>query len=94
MRGGILLAESSPSQLLQRFQCTYLEEAFLNLSQMQENDNVAITSLSTIHTEENIEESLCQDRCDQKQVCKSSILTFMKSHNVTDYNYESAIHYK
>lgn len=32
MREGVLLAEQSPKTLLQRFQCSSLEEVFLNLS--------------------------------------------------------------
>ncbi|XP_031844822.1 ABC transporter G family member 20 [Nomia melanderi] len=35
MRGGKLLAESSPNELLERFQTDSLEEAFLTLSRMQ-----------------------------------------------------------
>ncbi|KAK6618806.1 hypothetical protein RUM43_013197 [Polyplax serrata] len=37
MREGVLLAEESPKQLLQRFQCSSLEEVFLNLSVRQQN---------------------------------------------------------
>ncbi|OAD53905.1 ABC transporter G family member 23 [Eufriesea mexicana] len=37
MRSGILLAESTPNDLLERFETDSLEEAFLKLSQMQEN---------------------------------------------------------
>lgn len=33
MRNGILLAEDSPTNILERFSCTSLEEAFLNLCQ-------------------------------------------------------------
>ncbi|XP_014480712.1 PREDICTED: ABC transporter G family member 23-like [Dinoponera quadriceps] len=46
MRYGKLLVESSPNQLLERFQCTSLEEAFLILSRSQE-ENLAVTSGST-----------------------------------------------
>ncbi|XP_017878131.1 ABC transporter G family member 20-like [Ceratina calcarata] len=44
MRGGLLLAESSPNDLLERFQTDSLEEAFLQLSQMQ-NDHRTIPSI-------------------------------------------------
>ncbi|XP_011700769.1 PREDICTED: ABC transporter G family member 20-like isoform X2 [Wasmannia auropunctata] len=37
MRCGQLLAESSPQKLLERFQCSFLEEAFLKLCQSQNN---------------------------------------------------------
>ncbi|KAL0122972.1 hypothetical protein PUN28_007554 [Cardiocondyla obscurior] len=37
MRCGKLLAESSPELLLQRFQCSFLEEAFLKLCEAQDN---------------------------------------------------------
>jgi len=45
MRCGKLLAESSPQQLLEQFQCSTLEEAFLTLSQTQSN-----TDISTMRT--------------------------------------------
>lgn len=63
MRGGRLLAESSPQQLLQRFQCSSLEEAFLALSRAQ--DNVDLTDISTAQTsKEGDSESniLCQNQ--------------------------------
>ncbi|KAL2720362.1 ABC transporter G family member 20 isoform X2 [Vespula squamosa] len=42
MRSGKLLAESTPSQLLDQFQCDNLEDAFLELSKHQnENRNVS-----------------------------------------------------
>ncbi|XP_015604185.1 ABC transporter G family member 23 [Cephus cinctus] len=48
MRCGQLLAESTPSQLLIRFQCDTLEEAFLTLSQQQkERQDLGITDGST-----------------------------------------------
>jgi len=37
MRCGKLLAESAPQKLLERFQCSYLEEAFLKLCEVQNN---------------------------------------------------------
>ncbi|KYM87313.1 ABC transporter G family member 23, partial [Atta colombica] len=37
MRCGKLLAESAPQKLLERFQCSYLEEAFLKLCEIQNN---------------------------------------------------------
>lgn len=36
MREGVLLAEESPKELLSRFQCSSLEEVFLNLSVRQQ----------------------------------------------------------
>lgn len=36
MRSGKLLAESSPNQLMEKFQCESLDEVFLNLSIKQE----------------------------------------------------------
>ncbi|XP_043268137.1 ABC transporter G family member 23-like isoform X2 [Venturia canescens] len=45
LRGGQLLAESSPSQLLAEFQCEHLEDAFLLLSERQkENQERGIRS--------------------------------------------------
>lgn len=40
MRSGKLLAETAPSQLLIRFKCQSLEEAFLNLSKQQEEQRL------------------------------------------------------
>lgn len=40
MRSGKLLAETAPSQLLIRFKCQSLEEAFLNLSKQQEEQRI------------------------------------------------------
>lgn len=37
MRNGKLLAESAPLKLLERFQCSFLEEAFLKLCDAQNN---------------------------------------------------------
>lgn len=48
MRCGQLLAEASPNQLLSKFQCLSLEEAFLALSQKQkENQDRGITETQT-----------------------------------------------
>ncbi|XP_072759168.1 ABC transporter G family member 23-like isoform X2 [Anoplolepis gracilipes] len=44
MRRGKLLEESSPQQLLDRFQCSSLEEVFLGLCQAQNNSMLANTS--------------------------------------------------
>ncbi|XP_072759164.1 ABC transporter G family member 23 isoform X2 [Anoplolepis gracilipes] len=44
MRNGKLLAESSPQQLLDRFQCSSLEEAFLGLCQAQNSPMLANAS--------------------------------------------------
>jgi len=49
MRGGKLLTESSPQQLLEQFQCSTLEEAFLILSQTQSDTD--IFTMQTFKTE-------------------------------------------
>lgn len=38
MRNGVLLAEDSPSRIMQRFQVDNLQDAFLQLSTRQENN--------------------------------------------------------
>lgn len=49
IRGGKLLAEASPNDLLERFQTDSLEEAFLQLSQMQnENRSIAPMGINEI----------------------------------------------
>lgn len=64
MRGGLLLAEDSPSNILRRFQVDSLEDAFLALSKKQEIDIVdnennielrEITNIQAIETEDNNE---------------------------------------
>lgn len=45
MRCGKLLAESSPQQLLERFQCSTLEDAFLGLCQAQDSTMLANASV-------------------------------------------------
>ncbi|XP_032686251.1 ABC transporter G family member 20-like isoform X3 [Odontomachus brunneus] len=64
MRCGHLLAESSPYQLLERFQCNSLEEVFLILSQTQENNNMAVSGFTAQKnkTESSENEPLCQER--------------------------------
>ncbi|XP_033209708.1 ABC transporter G family member 23 isoform X2 [Belonocnema kinseyi] len=53
MRCGQLLAESTPNQLLAKFQCLSLEEAFLALSQKQkENQDRGITEPQTAYLAE------------------------------------------
>ena len=55
LRCGQLLSEVSPNQLLAKFQCESLEEAFLNLSQRQkENQDRGITTLETFPDVEEI----------------------------------------
>lgn len=56
MRSGKLLAESSPQQLLERFQCSSLEEAFLGLCQAQNATMVANASVveATKDTEDEV----------------------------------------
>ncbi|XP_011138866.1 ABC transporter G family member 23 isoform X1 [Harpegnathos saltator] len=64
MRSGQLLAESAPDQLLERFQCSSLEEVFLTLSRLQE-DNLAVASGCTAQKskmEDSESEMPCQER--------------------------------
>lgn len=81
MRGGRLLAESSPQELLDRFQCTSLEEAFLVLSQSQEN-NQAIANETSEHVvntdqknkaDDSEDNALCQDRSRGPKVRESRV---------------------
>lgn len=62
MRGGLLLAEDSPANILRRFQVDSLEDAFLALSKKQEIDIVdnennielrEISSVQAVDTEDN-----------------------------------------
>lgn len=62
MRGGLLLAEDSPANILRRFQVDSLEDAFLALSKKQEIDivdnenNIELREISSVHardTEDN-----------------------------------------
>ncbi|XP_016921692.1 ABC transporter G family member 20-like [Apis cerana] len=77
LRGGQLLAQSSPTELLTRFQTDSLEEAFLNLSQQQsQNPQVSTISSfeqSTIQSTEEMHEvmTLSGDR-EFKRILKSS----------------------
>lgn len=71
IRGGRLLSESSPEQLLNRFQCSSLEEAFLTLSQAQEN--TLITSINKAYKSkpENTENDvLCRDNRGRPKLIK------------------------
>lgn len=56
MRSGKLLAESSPQELLERFQCSSLEKAFLGLCQVQNATMVANASVveATKDTEDDV----------------------------------------
>lgn len=56
MRGGQLLAESSPTELLARFQTDSLEEAFLTLSQQQSQNPHSSFERPTIQPAEEIHE--------------------------------------
>lgn len=38
MRNGVLLTEEQPQALIQRYNCSYLEDAFLALCRKQENE--------------------------------------------------------
>lgn len=64
LRNGKLLAESTPQKLLDRFQCELLEEAFLKLSEAQENN------INLNETQESKEDNdvLNQDQDRYKQI--------------------------
>lgn len=48
MRGGVLLAEEAPLQLMEKSNCSDLEEAFLVLSHKQEAQPKAVVRVQTI----------------------------------------------
>lgn len=62
MRSGKLLAESSPQELLERFQCSSLEEAFLGLCQTQNSTMLAGTSV--VEPIKNTEDDACHQEED------------------------------
>nr|XP_012218889.1 PREDICTED: ABC transporter G family member 23-like [Linepithema humile] len=71
IRRGQLLTESSPDQLLDQFQCSSLEEAFLTLSRTQEN--MAVTSITETYrsiVENTKSDVLCQDKCRRTKLVK------------------------
>jgi len=54
MRCGKLLTESSPQQLLEQFQCSSLEEAFLTLSQTQSDTDISTKQTFKRETESSV----------------------------------------
>ncbi|KAL6445742.1 hypothetical protein ACFW04_000899 [Cataglyphis niger] len=68
MRSGKLLAESSPQELLERFQCSSLEEAFLGLCQAQ---NMLAGASQVVEPIKNTEDDAChQDEDSYKRMKK------------------------
>lgn len=63
MRNGKLLAESSPQELLERFQCSSLEEAFLGLCQAQNSTMLADAS-QVVEPIKNTEDDACHQEED------------------------------
>lgn len=67
MRCGKLLAESSPQELLDRFNCSSLEEAFLGLCQAQ--DSTMLENTSEVQAiKETEDEALTQDEDSYKRM--------------------------
>lgn len=62
MRGGQLLAESAPEKLLERFQCSFLEDAFLKLCEAQNNSIVLTESAQESKAEDTDSAVLNQDQ--------------------------------
>ncbi|KAG5331767.1 ABCGN protein, partial [Acromyrmex charruanus] len=83
MRCGKLLAESAPQKLLERFQCSFLEEAFLKLCEVQNNtlnNEVERFNVEDINSDvlsqneyEQTKNNLCYSYC-YKKPCKSVLL--------------------
>ncbi|XP_024879604.1 ABC transporter G family member 20-like isoform X2 [Temnothorax curvispinosus] len=61
MRCGKLLAESSPQKLLEQFQCSFLEEAFLKLCEAQ-NDAIILNKTQQSKPEDTGSELMNQDQ--------------------------------
>ncbi|XP_071568012.1 ABC transporter G family member 20 isoform X1 [Temnothorax nylanderi] len=61
MRCGKLLAESSPQKLLEQFQCSFLEEAFLKLCEAQ-NDAIILNKTQQSKAEDTGSELMNQDQ--------------------------------
>ncbi|XP_072759555.1 ABC transporter G family member 23-like isoform X2 [Anoplolepis gracilipes] len=67
MRRGKLLAESSSQKLLERFQCSSLEEVFVNLCQSQNNEmNENVSEVQEVKDTEN--DTLHQDEDSYKRI--------------------------
>lgn len=73
LRGGQLLAQSSPTELLTRFQTDSLEEAFLILSQQQSQNPHSCFEQPTIQSAEEMHEVMTLSRDPEfKRILKSS----------------------
>lgn len=69
MRRGKLLAESTPHELMEQFECSFLEEAFLKLCDAQ-NKATTLNERSGRSTSQEVTRSnvLYQDRCKPTKV--------------------------
>lgn len=78
MRCGKLLAESSPQELLDRFNCSSLEEAFLGLCQAQ--DSMMLANASEVQPIENTEDEALHQEGDsykRMKVCMKQFLIIL-----------------
>ncbi|XP_050449828.1 ABC transporter G family member 23-like isoform X2 [Cataglyphis hispanica] len=75
MRSGKLLAESSPQELLERFQCSSLEEAFLGLCQAQNSMMLAGAS-QVVEPIKNTEDDACHQEEDSYKRMKDRIAEY------------------
>lgn len=83
IRHGRLLTESSSEQLLNQFQCSSLEDAFLTLSQIQEN--TAVTNITEVYrskAEDNKSDILCQNNCIRTKVNIKQFAVFLLLQNI------------
>ncbi|CAL1674062.1 unnamed protein product [Lasius platythorax] len=71
MRCGKLLAESSPQELLERFQCSSLEEAFLGLCQAQ--DSTMLANASEVQGVQDTEDDVLHQEDDSYKRMKGQI---------------------
>ena len=76
MRNGVLLAEDSPTNILQRFQVDNLQDAFVQLSIIQENN------MNTI-----IESEIQIELFEMNSIQDNSIITEDNEVNTNDSNY-------
>lgn len=77
MRCGKLLAESSPQELLERFQCSSLEEAFLGLCQAQ--DSTMLANVSEVQGVQDTEDDVLHQEDDNYKRMKVYMKQFMLS---------------
>lgn len=67
MRCGKLLAESAPQKLLEQFQCSFLEEAFLKLCEAQ--NNTLNNEAERFKVEDVSSDVLSQNEYERTKVC-------------------------